>query len=242
MARRFRIQILKQPDDTTCGPTSLHAVYRYYGDRISMTRVNAEIPRTESGGTLAVLLAIHALKRGYEADLHTYNLQVFDPSWFGEGQVDLPGKLRSQARVSTSSRLHMATRAYLEYLELGGRVHFEDLEPDLLGRLMAGSTPVLTGLSATYLYHTRRERGWDSEWDDIHGSPQGHFVVLAGYDRERRHVQVADPLHPEQASKDGLYDVPVHRLINAILLGVLTYDANLLVLRPGSGMQPAGSG
>lgn len=240
MTRRFRIRILKQPDDTMCGPTALHAVYKYYGDRIPLNRVNAGIPRLESGGTLAVLLAIDALKRGYEADLHTYNLQIFDPSWFGREPVDLPARLRAQARASTSTRLHMATRAYLEYLELGGRVHFEDLEPDLIGRLMAGPTPVLTGLSATYLYHTRRERGWDNEWDDIHGSPQGHFVVLAGYDSRRRHVQVADPLYPEPASEDGLYDVPVHRLITAILLGVLTYDANLLVLRPGPGIS-AGS-
>lgn len=233
MERKLRIQILKQPDDTTCGPTALHAVYRYHGDPISLRRVTTETHVLESGGTLAVLLAIHALKRGYEADLHTYNLQLFDPSWFRRKPGELARKLRAQACASTSQRLHLATRAYLEYLELGGRLHFEDLEPDLLARLMSGSTPVLTGLSSTYLYQHKRERGWDNEWDDIHGSPQGHFVVLAGFDPERKLVLVADPLYPKPASRDGLYTVPVHRLINSILLGVLTYDANLLVLKPG---------
>ena len=34
--------------------------------------------------TLAVLLGCHALRRGYEATIYTFNLQVFDPTWFEE--------------------------------------------------------------------------------------------------------------------------------------------------------------
>ena len=58
------LEIELQPDDATCGPTCLQAVYRYYGDLESLEDVIAEVPQLETGGTLAANLAIHALKRG----------------------------------------------------------------------------------------------------------------------------------------------------------------------------------
>jgi hypothetical protein len=41
---------------------------------------------------------------------------------------------------------------------------------------------------------------------------------------------VADPY--ELRSPEHLYWLPVERVTNSILLGVLTYDANLLILDP----------
>ena len=43
---------------------------------------------------------------------------------------------------------------------------------------------------------------------------------------------VADPYRENPISGDNLYVVRMDRLINSILLGVLTYDANLLVIYP----------
>jgi len=45
-------------------------------------------------------------------------------------------------------------------------------------------------------------------------------------------VCVADPLEDNPRFKEPVYWLPMQRVINAILLGVLTYDANLLVLEP----------
>ncbi len=72
----FELEILPQPDQFTCGPTCLHAVYRYFGDSVSSCRqVVDEIPQLEDGGTLAVVMACHALARGYQATIYTYNVQ-----------------------------------------------------------------------------------------------------------------------------------------------------------------------
>ena len=68
--------------------------------------------------------------------------------------------------------------------------------------------------------------------DDVRGEPAGHFVVLTGYDERSGKVSVADPLQPNALGKDGRYRVSAQRLITSILLGVLTYDANLLQIRP----------
>ena len=64
--------------------------------------------------------------------------------------------------------------------------------------------------------------------------PAGHFVVLCGYDRVEKTVLVADPYQPNPLAPGQQYVVSVDRVINAILLGILTYDANLLILQPAS--------
>ena len=66
---RLHLDILPQPDDSTCGPTCLHAVYRYFGDYVPLPVMVAEVPQLETGGTLASLLGLHALRRGYRARL-----------------------------------------------------------------------------------------------------------------------------------------------------------------------------
>ena len=227
----LELEILPQPTDTTCGPTCLHAVYAYYGDHVDLGTVIEETRELEEGGTLAVHLGSHALKRGYEARIITYNLQLFDPTWLtGEG-VDLTAKLALQRKVKRDRKLREASDAYLEFLELGGQVRFEDLAPRMLrGMLQRG--PVLTGLSATYLYASRREYGPECVPDDVRGSPVGHFVVLSGYRAGERTVRVADPWHRNPVAEGRYYWVEMPRLIGAILLGVVTYDANLLILQP----------
>ena len=77
-----------------------------------------------------------------------------------------------------------------------------------------------------------REFGPKDDWDDIQGEPSGHFVVVCGYDPDKGDVLIADPMNPNPAFAKPLYTVPIERLINAILLGILTYDANLLVIEP----------
>lgn len=231
MAVPLQLEILSQPDDTSCGPTCLHSVYRYWGHDIALAQVRREVPQLEQGGTLAVLLACHALALGYRALIYTYNLQMFDPTWFLPGAPDLRDRLNKQLEHKRASTLHIATGAYLDYLERGGEVRFEDLTPRLLEQHLSRGVPILTGLSATFLYRCARERGTTA--DDVRGDPTGHFVVLYGYDHERDEVRVADPLQPNPATASGqFYTVPVQRLLAAILLGTLTYDANLLILEP----------
>jgi hypothetical protein len=231
------IKILSQPNGVTCGPTSLHAIYNYFGDDISLENVIAEVSYLESGGTLAVMLAIHALRRGYQAKIYTYNLHVFDPTWFNDSPIDLSQKLVEQLLYKPEKRLHLATTAYLEFLGLGGQLCFEDLSPALLKRQFKQGLPILTGLSATYLYQCSREYVDPFNevfYNDVRGDPSGHFVILVGYDDSKKHVVVADPYAENLLSGDNYYSVTAGRLINSIMLGILTYDANLLVIRPSA--------
>ena len=94
---KLPLRVLPQPDETTCGPTCLHAsVYRYWGEDVALETVIARSRTLEHGGTFAVFLACDALRHGYRATIYTYNVTVFDPSWFGRPGVDIAERLRRQ--------------------------------------------------------------------------------------------------------------------------------------------------
>jgi hypothetical protein len=232
MESRLHFQISAQPTNSTCGPTCLHAVLAYHGDQHTLTEVIDGVPSLATGGTLAVLLGNYALKQGYEAILYTYDLIVFDPSWFRPGAPPLAERLRAQMKAKTKPKLRVASEAYLDFLELGGSIRMEDMTPGLIRKYLKRACPILVGLSSTYLYNERRELE-DGQQDDIAGKPQGHFVVLCGYDSENRSVLVADPLQPNPlAALEQKYEVDLDRVMCAIMLGIVTYDGNLLVIRP----------
>ncbi|HEY8934984.1 MAG TPA: C39 family peptidase [Cyclobacteriaceae bacterium] len=225
--------IQAQPDDVTCGPTCLHALYNYYGDKISLKDVVKEVKQLKDGGTLAVMLGNHALKRGYKACIYTYNLNVFDPTWFKDSSKQMIKRLKEQMAFKHKRRkLQVASRAYIKFLESGGELRYGELNDTLIKDYLKKSVPVLTGLSATYLYGSSREIPKFNVYDSIKGEPVGHFVVISGYDEDENCVYLADPMEPNPIGKGQVYTVSFPRLVNSILLGIVTYDANLLIIEP----------
>jgi hypothetical protein len=230
MGAKKNFSILRQPDDVTCGPTCLHSIYEHFGDGMALEDVVREVPMLRGGGTLGSLLATHALRRGYRVQIYTYNLKVFDPTWATLARPQLVAKLERQLEVKRQPKFRVASRAYMEFLRLGGELQFQDLTAKLIGGYLAAGTPILAGLSATYLYKSMREHGKYPVPDDIRGEPQGHFVVLTSYDPADNTVTVADPYHPESMAYGHTYRINMDHLVCAILLGVVTYDGNLIII------------
>ena len=231
--RSFRLPVttLPQPDETTCGPTCLHAVYDYFGDREPLSAVIERMWRLEHGGTYAVYLGCDALRKGYRARMYTYNLTVFDPTWFTRPNVSIAERLLRQCDAKDERRGQHAVDGYLEFLERGGKLRFANLSARLVRAVLCCRLPILTGLSSTYLYRSERERP-DGTVDDVRGHPVGHFVVIAGWDDARRRVLVVDPYQPNPWAPSHEYWIGIDRVVAAILLGIVTHDANLLVVHP----------
>lgn len=232
------LEISTQPDDESCGPTSLHAIYKFYGLDIPLDDVIQSVDRSLSGGTLSPMLGKHALQHGFKTRIYIYNLNLFDPTWFHEGHVDnqfLIERLTTQMEYKNNPFITKETLAYIEYLKLDGKISMSSLNVDLLKKYFKRGIPILTALSATYLYRSSREYftpEGKSVYDDIRGTPCGHFVVLCGYDQKKRLIVIADPHGKNPLFHNNYYKVSINRLINSIMLGVLTYDANLLIIEP----------
>jgi hypothetical protein len=224
------VERFRQPDDMTCGPTCLAQIYRFYGYDKSLEEIIEETPSNPDGGTLAVYLGISALRNGLAAELYSYNLRVFDPTWRELDSVGLAEKLRQRIAAVSDRKLKRAMAGYLEYLKLGGQARFAELDEKLMSRILARGHPILTGCSATYLYGTARE--FQDDYDDVRGEPVGHFIVVSGYYPKSGRFVVRDPSAHIPFSRTGTYSVAAGRLISAILLGSVTYDAVLLVIKP----------
>lgn len=230
--------IQTQPDDETCGPTCLQAVYQYYGLDMTLENIIQTIDRSISGGTLSPMLGKHALQNGFDAKIYIYNLDLFDPSWFHDEKVDnkfLIDKLDAQFNYKNDPNITQASLAFIEFLKMGGKVRASPLNVNLLKKYFNQKIPIITGLSATNLYWSAREfftPEGNSVYDDIRGTPCGHFVVLCGYDTKKRHVVIADPHKENPLFHNNYYMVNINRLINSIMLGVITYDGNLLIIEP----------
>ena len=236
VAHELPLQRFLQPDDVTCGPTCLRKVYSFYGLDLSHDEVIASLERNEDGGTLAVFLGIAALQRGFHARIYSYDLKIFDPTWFALPPDRLAAKLRARFPYLTDARRLSAAQAYARFMQMGGEMCFDELTPSLLKRIIDREHPVLAGLSATYLYRYSRE-AWDpgtgrATDDDVRGEPTGHFVVISGYEHWGRRLVVRDPFEHLPDGADGRLLVDAERLTNAILLGDVTYDAVLLELWP----------
>ena len=120
------IKILQQPDDVTCGPTSLQAVYNHLGYKIPLKQLISEIEFLEDGGTLGVFLGIDALKRGFKVTLHSYNLTLLDPTWSELSMPELKAKLELLHKAKHAPKLRKAIEAYIRFIDLGGTVAFSE--------------------------------------------------------------------------------------------------------------------
>lgn len=231
-AHELKIELFTQPDEFSCGPTCLAKVYKYLGLDVSLETVLREIDRNEDGGTLAVYLGIDVLRRGLAARIFSYDLRIFDPTWRHLTRNELREKVRLRMPHLDSAKAKQSAQAYLEFIDLGGRIAFEELTPALLKRLLDRQHPVLAGLSATHLYSFMRETHdpitGEVFDDDVAGESTGHFIVINGYENWGRRFIVRDPSSHVPQTPDGRLIVDAQRLINSILLGDLTYDAVLL--------------
>lgn len=223
--------ILTQPDCISCGPTCLQSIYNYYDDIISLDTLTKRVPSLTHGGTLAVLLGCDALNNGYHVTLHSTNIRLLDPSWFRQKNISLREKLTTQLQYTTEEKRYEATNAYIKFLSLGGTINFAQLNFKLIQAHINSNIPLLSGVSATYFYQTMRDyTNADNRvvYDEWHGAPSGHFVIIKGFDAEKKLLHISDPFIPHPLSRTHSYTVPYSHWLQAHLLGILTYDCELL--------------
>ena len=216
----------------TCGPTCLLSVLRFFGDETPFERILELTPTNPDGGTLAVYLGQAALQLGYEARIYCYNLRVVDPTWSQLAPDEIREKLLSRAAAVKKPKLQAACRAYAEFLSAGGQLEVRaDLTPGLVVAILEQGRPPLCGLSATYLYQQPRERPDDNEEDDVAGDPVGHVLVISGHENGEQFF-VRDPAARVSEDPGGEHGFAAQRLLNAVLLGIVSYDAVLLEIWP----------
>ncbi|MEZ4319977.1 MAG: C39 family peptidase [Myxococcota bacterium] len=226
-----------QPDDVTCGPSSLRAVLSFLGDDAELDAIIDATPRNPDGGTLAPNLGCAALERGMHVRIRPLAVKVFDPTWWSLPQAEVRQRLGARTNGLPPGSLRIVHEAWCTYMDAGGEVVLGELRTHHLTQALDRGTPLICGLSITWLYQNARERPHDNSADDIHGMPVGHFVVVSGYSGDGDLFYVSDPWpHPPfEGDSTETYPVGRRRLHQAILLGDATHDAVVIeVSKPES--------
>jgi hypothetical protein len=237
MQKSLKVSILPQPDEESCGATCLHAVYQFFQYQVPLAEVVGSVVKIDSGGTLIPFLGQHALAQGFASTIVPFDVRVFDPSWKRCSPKDLRDRLLQSAERRPDAKTSLAVRAYAEFLSAGGEIRFDEPRCELLQDYLLKGFPIISGVSATYLYQSKRETEelGDIGYNDLLGQPRGHFVVIEGFDGKMDTVSVADPQYRNPRSPGCQHlDYPCPHFLNSVLMGSITFDAAFLIVQPRS--------
>ena len=219
-----------QPDNITCGPTSLRMVLGYYGKTVSHEEIMKHFTIFPHIGVLDPHICMAAMDLGFQAKTISFNYRVFHPSWTKLSREGLLAKLKEYFPKITNYKDSVSCAGYIRYLERGGTVEFAPMSRRLIVNYLYKGIPVIAALDMEYLYNGT------VHWTEFRPEHATHFVVIFGYDASKDEFQVADPWYEITIpNENGVYSVPADRLMTAILLGFQVNDGDLVIVqKPGA--------
>ncbi len=214
-----------QPDNITCGPTSLRMVLKHYGKNLSHQEMMKHFTIFPGIGVLDPHIAMAAMDLGFKVKTISFNYRVIHPSWENLPPDKLLQKLQIYLPQITNYKDSVSAAGYIQYLERGGTIEFHPLSRKLIVQYLRKGIPVIAALDMEYLYKGT------VDWSEFKPEHATHFVVICGYNAAKDEFKVADPWHsiPIPNTK-GFYPVSADRLFTAILLGFQVNDADLIII------------
>lgn len=215
----------------TCGPSALQQVLAYYGVKKSLKEILRNVKLYEYG-TWGCNLLSYALKLGFKAEIVTHYLDIFDPTWFKLSKKGLIKKLKLRLKHAKEKDKH-GIKGYIRFLEFGGRIRFEIIKEKIIKDYLKKKIPVIACFCFTALWKSKRayskkmRKGYKSILSDIKGVPEGHFIVISGYTKDK--FFITDPSYNTPYAKTGKYTVPAKELIAYILMWEY---GNICVVKP----------
>ena len=81
--------------------------------------------------------SLNVLQTGGDVSrIFTYDLRIFDPTWRYLTSRELRDKVALRIPHISSAKARKSAKAYLEFLDMGGTIGFEELTPSLLKRIL----------------------------------------------------------------------------------------------------------
>lgn len=194
---------------------ALHYAYRHHRVNIDFHDLVNSLEFDGDRECLGATLARHAVSRGHEVWMATWNIDLLAPSLFEED--DLEEALQDELELLVQEQ-HPGADGVAHHLSIvqgGVQLTMPDVTFELLAHLSRRYGVLLASVDADYLaLGTQRDPG--SAW-----------VVIRGCDPLNREVILSDSADPRLGQP--LYRETMTRLLPAI---TLSPEANLIALRP----------
>lgn len=242
---RLKVKAEKQPI-YECLPTSLSAVFKYYGTEIGIK----EIAETISVDSLKLhdwmyRAGTFALKNGFSVKIQTLVPYIFDPSWNNLSSEELIGKLKKESIYFADWSEYIkkqpkqngiiydnslwidiyksGAEAAGEFLREGGKIDLVQISKRRMAKYLDSGCPIIFSHNPVILH--KLKRAFNSKPDDIRGFSWGHIAVICGYDERLNKYEIADP-------EGCFYKKKMKYWVDQDLLleSVLRYNGELLII------------
>lgn len=191
MKIKLNVKSFKQESQEGCGAAALRSILDFFGKNMSeeeITKAAGGIQKDEDHyGILAIHMAAMLHKMGYKVHSYTYDMGLFKPEWAHAGREDLIKNLEPLKEDLTknnkkTSESIVDSILYLLKSKQDIKIKIPDKEDIIL--FLKKGLPVLISVKAMLL-----------EEDSKINPDVGHYIVVNGYDEDKRTFSFADPFY-----------------------------------------------
>ena len=222
-----------------CVQASATQLLQYFGKKISIENVRAEVPvyiskAGEPLGTSLGHIAAYFVKKGLHPTLHTADMEIFDRTWVNKSMAKILELLRERRPFVRHHKyddeaMDTIFDGYSLFLKAGGSITFPQITREYLKKLLAKG-PIFAVVHYNYFHSAPKfvltDEKTDATADAIHGVTSSHAIVVHGYDTT--HFFVTDP----DVIYGGKKEVTHEHLVSSILLADTEMDSLVLSFQP----------
>ncbi len=222
MKIKLNMKAFKQESAEGCGSAALRSMLDFFGkdmDEKEITEAAGGIQKGEEHyGVLMIHMAEMVGKISYSVHAFTYDMGLFGPEWESFNKEELVKNIEGlkQKLLSENKKTSVNITDSIQHLLKNNqdvKIRVPDKD-DIISFLEKG-LPVLISVKAMLL-----------EGDSKINPDVGHYVVVGGYDSDKRLFSVIDPFYGKE------YEVEEARLLLSWHINAIESSAYLLAFEP----------
>lgn len=198
-----------------CGPISVYTIHQFFGTTITTAEILKDLGVSTKTSTFPSQLAQHLRSFPYDVQLLTSCSYLVSPHWIGKSSLFIAEELQQWLVHHKRSPWRKGAQFLRDYLASGGMIKIINLTTHILDEYLEGGYLILACLEESWLWGRRKIVG-KAFFDDVKGSPRGHFVVL--FDGNDHEYAISDPFPTGLPGRSGNYFVSKDTVMISILL------------------------
>ena len=212
---KLKIPFVKQLHGNDCGIACVKMIGKFYGYNFSERKI-LDVVELHSDGVLAGELANYLLEEGFEVEIHSFDLNLFDPKLQKLSGLKLFKKVKDTVYFGKNVWKSVGLKAIIKFIEMGGKIKIIPPKEKTLIDFLKKKMPLIICLKSGILYDKK--------------TLMGHYLVLNGYNKNS--FIVNDPYYK------GEYAIKKDKLMFALQAHSIDSTAYLIKAKPKKHFSP----
>lgn len=222
MKIKLNVKPFKQESPEGCGAAALRSMLDFFGKNMGEKEITEAAGGVQKGeehyGVLMVHMSAASAGMGYAVHAYTYDMGLFKPEWEKLGREELIRNLeglKTKLAGENKKTSENITDSILHLLKNNHDVKIKVPDKNDIVTFLEKGLPVLISVKAMLL-----------EGDSKIKPDVGHYLVVSGYEADKRIFSVIDPFYGKE------YEVEETKLMLAWHVNAIESSAYLLAFEP----------